>query len=156
MKKIISILSICFILGSCTVYKYLPSETVVEKRDSIVYKVDTLKIDVPVEVIKEVVPSVDTLKMETSIAEAVAYLDSATTTLKGSLKNKKTYLQQPQIVYKERISYRDSVRIVKEPYPVEKIKKVAPVWAWYTLVFSLLVICYIAFRIYLLIYRPKT
>ena len=91
-----------------------------------------------------------------SIAEAVAYLDSATTTLKGSLKNKKTYLQQPQIVYKERISYRDSVRFVKEPYPVEKIKKVAPVWAWYTLVFSLLVICYIAFRIYLLIYRPKT
>lgn len=149
MYKFFAILATILILGSCTVYKYLPGETIVERRDSIIYKVDTLKIELPVETIKEVVPSMDTLFMETSIAEASAWVDTSLFALKGTLKNKKTALTSPQIVYKEKISYRDS--IVYKPYPVEvvKEKKVVPKWCWRMLVFDVVLLLVFAAWIYL-------
>ena len=111
-----------FITASCSPkVVYLPSDTVVEYRDSVIYKVDTLKIAVPVETVKEVVPPRDTLKMATSVAEAKAWVDTTTNTLKGELKNRKTSLSQPQVVYKEKIQYRDSLVTKEVPVEVEKI-----------------------------------
>lgn len=80
---------------------------------------------------KEVVPPRDTLKMATSVAEARAWVDTTTNTLKGELKNKKTALSQPQVVYKEKIQYRDSLikKEVPVPVEVEKVVKVVPfIW----------------------------
>lgn len=116
------------LFGACGPTHHLPpagsTDTHIEHKDSVTYKVDTLRIKVPVEKIKEVVPELDTLKMETSVAKAVAYLDTTTRTLKGALENKKTELKQPQVVYKEKISYRDTTIYKKEPYPVEVEKEV--------------------------------
>lgn len=122
MQKSIFFLIFFLILVSCSPkVVYLPSDTVVEYRDSVIYKVDTLKIAVPVETVKEVVPPRDTLKMATSVAEAKAWVDTTTNTLKGELKNRKTSLSQPQVVYKEKIQYRDSVVTKEVPVEVERI-----------------------------------
>ena len=112
------------ILASCSpkvIYVPTNTDTHIEYRDSVIYKVDTLKINVPVETVKEVVPPRDTLKMATSVAEAKAWVDTTTNTLKGELKNKKTALSQPQVVYKEKIKYRDSLVTKEVPVEVEKI-----------------------------------
>lgn len=158
MKKILAIISTLILFGSCSPkIVYLPSETntTVEKRDSIIYKTDTLKIDVPVEIYRDVVPSVDTLRLETSVAEAVCYLDTSTVALKGVLKNKKTALSQVQVVYKEKITYRDSIQYVREPYPVEVekiVKKVPGIYKWglgTAIVLLVLILGWTALKIYL-------
>ena len=135
MKKLFIALFVALAV-SCGTPKvvYVPGETKVEYRDSVIYKTDTLKIDVPKEVVKEVVPQLDTLKMETSVAEAKAWVDTSFNALRGVLKNKDTALKQVQVVYKEKISYRDS--LVLKPYPVEVTKevkyvpKLVKIFAW--------------------------
>lgn len=119
---IFSILSIF----SCSSIKYVPAstDTHTEYRDSVIYRVDTLRIPVPVETVKEVVPPMDTLKMETSVAEAKVWADTSTKTLKGEMRNKKTELLSPQVVYKEKIVYRDSLVEKEVPVPVEVEKEV--------------------------------
>lgn len=138
-------------LASCSPkVVYLPSDTVVEYRDSVIYKVDTLKIAVPVETVKEVVPPRDTLKMATSVAEAKAWVDTTTNTLKGELKNKKTSLSQPQVVYKEKIQYRDSLVTKEVPVEVEKIveKRYVPfIWKLLGSV-GILALLFLALKIY--------
>ena len=127
MKKITTCLLIAVLFAACSpkiVYVPTNTDTHIEYRDSVIYKVDTLRIPVPVETIKEVVPPMDSLKMETSVAEAKAWIDTATNTLKGEMKNKKTELSQPQVIYKERTVYRDSLITKEVPVPVEVEKKV--------------------------------
>ena len=106
------------------IYTPVKDSISVERRDSIIYRVDTLRIPVPVETIKEVVPQMGVLEMSTSVAEARAWVDTATKTLKGELKNKKTELSQPQVVYKEKTVYRDSLITKEIPVPVEVEKEV--------------------------------
>lgn len=115
------------LLVSCGTPKYI---TVKEKeyiKDTVVLKADTVKVDIPVEVKVNVVPELDTLKMETSVAEAQAYLDTLTQTLKGTLKNKKTELKK-EIQVVEKTKYVEHK--VEVPVPYEVIKTKVPRWAW--------------------------
>lgn len=109
----------CF---SCSTIKYVPikGDTVVEYRDTTIYK-DSI-VYTPKEVVKEIVPELDTLSMETSIAKATAYLDTINRMLRGKIENKKGITEQMK--YKEKIVYRDSVVIQEVPIevPVETIK----------------------------------
>ena len=132
------------------VYVPTSTDTHIEYRDSVIYKVDTLKINVPVETVKEVVPPRDTLKMDTSVAEARAWVDTTTNTLKGEMKNKKTALSQPQVVYKEKIQYRDSLITKEVPVPVEVEKKVPYVPLFWKImsVIGILALAYIAFKLF--------
>ena len=140
MKKILLIFVL--LCSSCSTIKYVPVKgediyhTEYVTKDSIVYT--------PVEVIKEVVPELDTLYMETSVAKAKAYLDTNLNTLKGEMKNKK------EIIYKDKIVYRDSIIIQKQevPIPVEVEKKVIPKWCWWLIGINLLVAIYFAIRLY--------
>ena len=152
MKKILSLVLIAFVFGACSpkiVYVPTNTDTHIEHRDSVIYRVDTLRIPVPVETIKEVVPPMDTLKMATSVAEARAWVDSTTKTLKGEMKNKKTELSQPQVVYKEKTVYRDSLITKEIPVPVEVEKKVPFVpffWKFFSVI-GILAIAYITFKL---------
>ena len=127
---------------SCSTIKYVPVKgediyhTEYITKDSIVYT--------PVEVIKEVVPELDTLYMETTVAKAKAYLDTNLNTLKGEMKNKK------EIIYKDKIVYRDSIIIQKQevPVPVEVVKKVVPCWCLCLLVINILTAIVFAIRLY--------
>lgn len=140
MKRLIILLTL--LLTSCSTIKYVPIKgediyhTEYITKDSIVYT--------PVEVIKEVVPELDTLYMETTVAKAKAYLDTNLNILKGEMKNKK------EIIYKDKIVYRDSIVIQKQEVPVEVEveKKVVPSWCWWSLGINILVIIGFAIRLY--------
>lgn len=140
MKRLL--LFILLLLTSCSTIKYIPVKgediyhTEYITKDSIVYT--------PVEVIKEVVPELDTLYMETSVAKAKAYLDTNLNILKGEMKNKK------EIIYKDKIVYRDSIIIQKQEIPVEVEveKKVVPKWVYYSLGINILVIIGFVIRLY--------
>ena len=140
MKRILFLILLLFV--SCSTIKYVPVKgediyhTEYITKDSIVYT--------PVEVIKEVVPELDTLYMETSVAKAKAYLDTNLNTLKGEMKNKK------EIIYKDKIIYRDSIIIQKQEVPVEVEveKKVIPKWLYYSLGLNILILFFFLGRLY--------
>ena len=140
MKRIFFL--ILLLLTSCSTIKYVPVKgediyhTEYITKDSIVYT--------PVEVIKEVVPEMDTLYMETSVAKAKAYLDTNLNILKGEMKNKK------EIIYKDKIVYRDSIIIQKQEVPVEVEveKKVVPGWVYYSLGLNILILSFFLGRLY--------
>ena len=120
---------------------YLPSDTVVEYRDTTIWKTDTLSVEVPVERIVEVTPK-DTLVMETSVAKSVSFYNKEIRMLQGSLENKKVALQK-EYVYKDRIVTKDSIVTKEVPVPVEVEKKVVVVpWIYKVLsVIGLLALC---------------
>lgn len=123
------------LLSGCGTTKYVPVKETEYVRDTVILKADTVKLTIPVEKIVEVVPAMDTLRMETSVAEAEAYLDTLTQTLKGTLKNKKTELKKEiQVVEKTKFVERK----VEVPVPFEVVKTKVPRWAWYSLGFNLL------------------
>lgn len=127
LKKIIFI-----IFSILTVSCAAPKHAIVEKetiektvvKDSIIYR-DSI-VYLPKERIVEVVPQLDTLKMDIELASAKAYLDTSALVLKGELKSK----ESPKKQYIERIEYRDrtdTVYVSKPvPYEVEKPVKYVP------------------------------
>ena len=138
------------LLVSCGTPKYI---TVKEKeyiKDTVLIKADTVKVNIPVEVKVNVVPELDTLKMETSVAEAQAYLDTLTQTLKGTLKNKKTELKK-EIQVVEKTKYVEHK--VEVPVPYEVVKTKVPLWAWIMLsinvglIVGFLLILFLKFRV---------
>ena len=147
MKRLIILLTL--LLTSCSTIKYIPVKgediyhTEYITKDSIVYT--------PVEVIKEVVPELDTLYMETSVAKAKAYLDTNLNALKGEMKNKK------EIIYRDKIVYRDSIVILKQEVPVEieVEKKVVPNWVYYSLGLNILILSFFLGRLILKLYFHK-
>ena len=153
MKRIIIMLTSLLLLFSCSTIKYVPisySENI-HKLDSTIiqYRDTTIFVEVPVEVIREVVPELDTLRMETSLSTSTSYLDTTTRTLKGELKNKIEPIEK--IVYlpsKEHIVYRDSIITKEVPVEVQVDKKHIPQWCWYSAIFNVIVLCYIGFKIY--------
>ena len=129
MKKIFSILIIILTLcTACKTIQYVPikGDTVVEYRDTTIWR-DSL-IYTPIEVVKEVVPYMEPLQMETSLAKAEAYVDTTTRTLKGKIENKKGITEQ--IKWREKIVYKDS--IVTQEVPVEvQVTKEVKTHFWY-------------------------
>lgn len=125
---ITTILTISLFVVSCALFKEVPVKDQINIRDSIVvHQVDSV-VYIPKEVIKDIVPVYDTLKMSTSIAEAEAYVDTTTHTLKGSLNNKQG--TTTKIKYVDRIQYRDSIQIKEVPIPVE-VEKEVKIHPWY-------------------------
>lgn len=121
-------LTIALLVVSCALFKEVPVKDQVNIRDSIViHQVDSIVYH-PKERIVDIVPVYDTLKMSTSIAEAKAYVDTTTHTLKGSLNNKQG--TTIKIKYVDRIQYRDSIQIKDVPIPVE-VKKEVKIHPWY-------------------------
>ena len=148
--KLILFAWVAILACSCGTPKYI---TVKEKeyiKDTVLIKADTVKVDIPVEVKVNVVPELDTLKMETSVAEAEAYLDTLTQTLKGTLKNKKTELKK-EIQVVEKTKYVEHK--VEVPVPYEVVKTKTPLWAWIMLSINVglsvgfLLILFLKFRV---------
>ena len=148
--KLIFLTWVAILACSCGTPKYI---TVKEKeyiKDTVLIKADTVKVDIPVEVKVNVVPELDTLKMETSVAESTAYLDTLTQTLKGSIKNKKTELKK-EIQVVEKTKYVEHK--VEVPVPYEVVKTKTPLWAWIMLsinvglIVGFLLILFLKFRV---------
>lgn len=153
MKRIMIMLTSLLLLISCSTVKYVPisdSENIHKVDSTIIqYRDSTIFVEVPFEVIREVVPELDTLRMETSLSTSTSYLDTTTRTLKGELKNKIDPIEK--IVYlssKEHIVYRDSIVTKEVPVEVTVEKKYIPKWCWFSVIFNVIVLCYILVKIY--------
>lgn len=153
MKKILYIVA-SFLLVGCATVKEVPVNThqidsvrvekVVEYRDTTIY------VDVPREVIREVVPELDTLYMENTVATSRSYLDTSTRTLKGELKTKPVKLPQPVKLPEVTETEKEYVEVIKEiPVTVEVEKKHIPTWCWYSLIGNIVVVLLIGLRLYL-------
>ena len=126
--SIITILSVIFFSCSPKIV-YVPVETNTQVRDSLVINYrDSIRV-VPIERVVDIVRDYDTLSLETSIAKAIAYVDTNTHTLRGEIQNKQEIVYKT--VYKDRIEYKDSIQTKEIPVEivVEKVKKVVPWWA---------------------------
>ena len=138
-----ALILICFLLCGCGTTRYVPVKEIEHVRDTVILKADTVRMTIPVEKIVEVVPAMDTLRMETSVAEAMAYADTATGTLKGKIENK-PYEQKKEIQHTEKI--RIVEKRVEVPVEVVKWKYRIPHWVWYSLGFNLLVLLILILR----------
>ena len=139
-----ALILICFLLCGCGTTRYVPVKEIEHVRDTVILKADTVRMTIPVEKIVEVVPAMDTLRMETSIAQAMAYADTATGTLKGKIENK-PYEQKKEIQHTEKI--RTVEKRVEVPVEVVKWKYRIPHWVWYSLGLNLLFLFVLFLRI---------
>ena len=144
MKKLIILLT--FILLGCGT-KQIPVQTV-EKiiyKDTIITIKDTLKIEVPKEIVKEVVPQIDTSYIKTSLAESTAYLDTTQRKLVHTLKQtgvlKVKYDTIISVQYVDRIITKDV------PVEVEVIKYKRDTFFWVLLGWALLCIGYAVIKL---------
>lgn len=144
MKKIYSILILLFFVG-CATTKYIPvqGEHKIEIRDSIIRVVDTVTIEIPKERIVEVIPQLDTSRLETKLAHSTAYLDRNKRTIHHTLEHKKTALKtqiDTVFVTQTRTEYKDKVVIEEVEVPV------IPTWCW-------IIMCYAALMAGITIYK---
>lgn len=152
-KHTIIALLVFLLAAACGTTHHLPSEnthTTVVVKDSIRWKDSTVLVPIPVERYVDVVRQYDTLKLESTLARSVSYVDTLTHTLKGTLTHKPESVKTI-IKYKDRIvtEYRDSISIKEVPVEVEVIKTKVPSWCWWLLVFNVLVLLVFAVRLYL-------
>ena len=130
------ILPLLVLLSSCGTVKYLPStseKTIINYVDSTRIK-DSVVV-IPVERIVDIVPSVDTLVLETSLAKSISYLDTSSLQLKGEIENKQKV--QFKYITKERIVERIDTVFVTQNVPVEVQVKYIPTFYKYCLGFSI-------------------
>ena len=155
MKEILYIIAI-FILSSCASTKkiqYVPTEakTIIEYRDSIIHITDTIKVQLPVEVIKEVIPITDTLRLETSVAKAEAYVDTTNNVLRGKIENKNTSLKA-KVDTIVKVEYVDKIveKTVIQEVPVDV--PYIPKFAWGCIIFTC---CFVVGKIGKLLLKIK-
>lgn len=134
MDRTLIFLAVGLMMTGCGATRYIPVESTETVRDTVVLKPDTVRVEIPRERVVEVVPQLDTLNMETSVASAQAYLDTLTMTLRGSLKNKPVELKK-EIQTIERTKFVE--RKVEVPVPYEVVKTKTPRWAWVLLLINL-------------------
>lgn len=158
-SSVITFLVTTLMLIQCGTIRPVPVQTTTNVtttvKDSIRWKDSTIYVQVPVERYVDVVPVYDTLRLETELAHAEAYVDTLTHTLKGNLENRKEPFKTV-IKYQDRkVEIRKDSIIVKEvPVEVEVIRKVVPRWCWTLLVFDVLLLLAFGVFIYLKFFKP--
>ena len=135
----------------CSTTRYVPvkeiEKEVINYKDSIRIR-DSIVV-IPVERIVDVVPTYDTLRLETTQARAKAYVDTALHLLRGSIENKdkaKTEVREA-IKFVERA---DTLYIEKPvPYEVEKRVRYVPAIYKLSLIFMIATIALAVIRLIL-------
>ena len=147
MRKFIFIL--LFIVCSCGPVRYIPIEKneTINIRDSVVLRDSTVITYLQKEKIKEIVPELDTLVMNTKYAKSVSYLDTTTNTLQGTLEQLDSVPVKTKILYKDRIIYKDHFIDRDVPVPVEVKEKYIPKIFWINLIFNILFVIFIAIKV---------
>ena len=136
MCQIAALLSALFILlgiGGCSSVKYLPIQTEekVIVKDSLVYVRDTVNVEIPKEIVKEIVPS-DTISiLKTSVATSEARLEQGhlhhTLEQSGTVKTKIDTFYVTKI--KEKVVYQD--RPVEVEIPVKYVPSFYKFCLWW-------------------------
>ena len=134
---------------SCGPIKEIPVETVekIVYRDSLVYVHDSIEVQVPVEKVKVVLPELDTSYLKTSVAESVAYLDTAKRRLHHTLEQKGTVKTVYDTIIK--VQYVDRIVEKDVPVEVEVIKYKRDTLFWVLVGWALLCIAYAVLKLVL-------
>lgn len=152
MKKILIFLGILLLVVGCAAPRvvYVPAEskTIIEYRDSLIHVKDTILVEVPREKIVEVVPELDTSRLETSVAISEAFVDTKEKKLRHTLRNKETALKGKldtivKIEYMDKIVEREVIKEVEVPTPY------IPTFAWICIVITFMVAAGIIVKIFL-------
>jgi len=143
--------------GCCVTKKTIQIDRITETHyvDSTRWRDSTIYYIVPIERYRDYTSLLDTLKLETSLAKAEAYVDTTNNTLKGSIENKKDSIKTV-IKWKERIVQKDSLVYKEVPVEVEKEVVKYPKSYWWFMGFTILAALYVALKIYMRIKFHKT
>lgn len=146
---LLMITMICFSFVGCGTIKEIPVQTIekVIVRDSLIYVTDSIIVEVPKEVVKEVLPQLDTSILQTSVAKAVAYLDTTKRQIHHTLEQKGAIKTRIDTVFQ--VQYIDRIVEKDVPIEVEVIKYKRDGLFWYLLIFQIVVILILAVRVYL-------
>ena len=149
---LVLIIATGLVLGSCkTIYVPVPGQTVVEYRDSVVTKLDTLKVEVKnTEYIRDWTGLLDTLSLnaEGGKIQSRAWVDTTKAVLVGELETKP---REVEVIVPSTTEYHQKDSTSIEPIIIEKVetKYKTPRWAWWTLVFNVLGIALLGLKIWL-------
>lgn len=146
---LILIVLACLSVLGCSSIRYVPIENI-EKiiyKDSTIYVNDTITVEVEKQVIKEVLPQLDTSVLKTDLASSIAYLDTNKREIHHELKQEGTIRVVYDTVYVTKNV--EKIKEVEVPIEVEKEVKYTPDWVWYSLIFNIAVVLLVVFRIYL-------
>lgn len=141
----IFLLMIC--MNSCSTIKEVPIQYIdrVEYKDTTIYIKDTIKVEVPKEIIKEIVPEDTTSILRTSVALSEAKVEKGM--LKHRLEQKGTIPAQIDTIIK--LQYVDRY-IEKEKPVIQTVEKpIRDNIFWFSILFNLTVVLLFAFRIYI-------
>ena len=136
MCEIAALLAALFILlgiGGCSSVKYLTMQTEerVEVRDSLIYVRDTVTVEIPKEIVKEIVPSDTTSILKTSVAVSEARLEGGhlhhTLEQSGTVKARIDTFYTTKIV--EKAVYKD--RPVEVEVPVKYVPSFYKFCLWW-------------------------
>ena len=158
MRKILYLAILLLLTFGCgTIKKTTIVDHITETHyvDSTRWHDSTIYYTIPVERYRDYASLLDTLKLETSMATAEAYVDTTNNTLKGSIENKKDSLKTV-IKWKERIVQKDSLVYKEVPVEVEKEVTKYPRTYWWFMGISILAAVYVALKIYMRIKFHKT
>lgn len=127
---------------SCGSVKQVPVQYIdrVEYRDSLIYIRDSVEVPVPYEVVKEVLPALDTSVLKTSNAESVAYLDTARRMINHTLEQKGTVKTVIDTVIQ--VEYVDRFIEKEVPVEVEVVKYRRDALFWVLVGWALLCVAY--------------
>ena len=130
----------------CASVKEIPVQTVekVIVKDSLIYINDTLRIEIPKEVVKEVIPQIDTSYIKTSLAESVAYLDTTERKLHHTLTQKGEVKIKFDTIFK--VQYVDRIVEKDVPVEVEVIKYKRDTFFWVLLGWAVLCVLAVIFK----------
>lgn len=152
MCEIAALLAALFILlgiGGCSSVKYLPMQTEerVEVRDSLIYIRDTVTVEIPKEIVKEIVPADTTSILKTSVAISEARLEGGhlhhTLEQSGTVKTKIDSFYLTKIV--EKAVYKD--RPVEVEVPVKYVPAFYKFCLWWFIGCVILIALWIVMKI---------
>jgi hypothetical protein len=134
-------------IGGCSTVKYVPIQTEekVIVKDSLIYVRDTITVEIPKEVIKEIVPADTTSILKTSLAMSEARLEEGR--LYHSLEQSGAVKTVVDTCYVTRIE--EKVVFQDRPIEVPKEVKHIPSFFWWSLIFNIITVLFIIFKIYL-------
>lgn len=146
MKHIITLMIFTLFLASCAKLKYVPikTEEKVIIKDSIVRVIDTVTVEVKEEIVKEMLPAIDTSILETSVAKSVAFLDTLERKLHHTLEQKGKLKVQIDTCYITQIKE----KIVFQDRPIEvKVPKRDSIF-WYSIIFNIIILLIAIMRLF--------
>lgn len=140
---------ILFSFVGCSAYKQIPINDIekIVYKDTTIYVNDTVNVAVPFEVVREVLPKMDTSYLQTSVASSIAYLDTAKRQIHHTLQQKGVVQAKLDTVVT--VQYIDRFIQKEVPVEVEVIKYKRDVIYWLSIMLNIIAIMIFGFKIYI-------